>query len=51
MARGTKRTPATTPTTSEVMVTRTKKELICSIVKKKTKEKFLSESQKNITIN
>jgi len=46
MARGTKRTPSTTPTTSEVMVTRTKKELICSIVKKKTKEKFLSESQK-----
>ena len=47
MARGTKRTPSTTPTTtSEVMVTRTKKELICSIVKRKTKEKFLSESQK-----
>jgi len=45
MAKGTKRTPQVTPTGEEVVV-RTKKQLICSIVKKKTKEKFLSDSQR-----
>ena len=32
--------------TGEVKVVRTKKELICGILKKKTKEKFLSENQR-----
>ena len=45
MARGTKARPAPTPT-GEGVVRRTKKELICSIVSKKTKEKFLSDSQR-----
>lgn len=35
------------PTTGEVeKIIKTKKDLICSIIKKKTKEKFLSENQK-----
>ena len=34
------------PQTSDERVIKTKKDLICSIIKKKTKEKFLSESQK-----
>ena len=42
----TRRTPSTTPIQSDTVV-KTKKDLICSIVKKKTKEKFLSENQKN----
>lgn len=33
-------------TTEEPTEQRSKKEVICSIIKKKTKEKFLSESQK-----
>ena len=37
--------PQTTPTATE-SVFKSKKDLICSIVKKKTKQKFLSESQK-----
>jgi phosphate starvation-inducible PhoH-like protein len=45
MARGTKARPIPTPT-GEGVVRRTKKELICSIVSKKTKEKFLSDSQR-----
>ena len=45
MARGTKAKPFPTPT-GEGVVRRTKKELICSIVSKKTKEKFLSDSQR-----
>jgi phosphate starvation-inducible PhoH-like protein len=42
----TRRTPSTTSIQSDTVV-KTKKDLICSIVKKKTKEKFLSENQKN----
>jgi phosphate starvation-inducible PhoH-like protein len=38
--------PQTTPTATE-SVFKSKKDLICSIVKKKTKQKFLSESQKH----
>lgn len=41
----TKRTPTPTPSQTEGMV-KNKKDLICNIIKKKTKEKFLSESQK-----
>jgi phosphate starvation-inducible PhoH-like protein len=46
MSKMTRRTPSTTPIQSDTVV-KTKKDLICSIVKKKTKEKFLSENQKN----
>ena len=45
MGKTTRRQPTQTPTL-EVGIQKTKKQLICSIVKKKTKEKFLSESQK-----
>ena len=45
MARGSRVKPFPTPA-GEGMEKRTKKELICSIVSKKTKEKFLSESQR-----
>ena len=41
----TKKFPTPTPTIDGEIV-KTKKQLICSIVKKKTKQKFLSESQK-----
>lgn len=41
----TKRNPQPTPTLENTNY-KTKKDLICSIVKKKTKQKFLSESQK-----
>ena len=44
MSKMTRRTPSTTPIQSDTVV-KTKKDLICSIVKKKTKEKFLSENQ------
>jgi phosphate starvation-inducible PhoH-like protein len=44
MGRATRKTPTPTPSQTEVVV-KTKKQLICSIVKKKTKQKFLSESQ------
>ena len=37
-----------TSSVSEKVESKTKKELICSLVKKKTKQKFLSESQKKI---
>ena len=46
MSKMTRRTPSTTPIQSDTVV-KTKKDLICSIVKKKTKEKFLSDNQKN----
>ena len=46
MSKMTRRAPSTTPIQSDTVV-KTKKDLICSIVKKKTKEKFLSENQKN----
>ncbi len=46
MSKMTRRTPSTTSIQSDTVV-KTKKDLICSIVKKKTKEKFLSENQKN----
>ena len=45
MGKQTRRQPTPTPT-QEVSVVKTKKQLICSIVKKKTKQKFLSENQK-----
>ena len=38
--------PTPTPLTEEKS-TRTKKEIICSIIKRKTKEKFLTQTQKN----
>jgi phosphate starvation-inducible PhoH-like protein len=40
-----KRSPVPTPS-QEVITAKTKKDLICTIVKRKTKEKFLSENQK-----
>lgn len=40
-----KKLPIPTPSPTEATI-KTKKDLICSIVKKKTKEKFLSENQK-----
>ena len=40
-----KKSPLPTPSQTEHVI-RNKKELICSIVKRKTKEKFLSESQR-----
>ena len=40
-----KRTPTPTPSL-EVSTAKTKKDLICTIVKRKTKEKFLSENQR-----
>ena len=38
--------PIPTPL-SEERSTRTKKEIICSIIKRKTKEKFLTQTQKS----
>ena len=46
MARQQVKKPTPTPSLEE-KVTKTKKELICSIIKKKTKEKFLTQTQKN----
>jgi phosphate starvation-inducible PhoH-like protein len=46
MARQTKK-PTPTPSTYEEKSVRTKKEIICSIIKRKTKEKFLTQTQKN----
>ena len=46
MGKLTRRSPQPTPTVSEGSF-KSKKDLICSIVKKKTKQKFLSESQKH----
>ena len=45
MGKTTRRQPTQTPTQEEGIV-KTKKQSICSIVKKKTKQKFLSESQR-----
>ena len=45
MSKLTRRSPQPTPTVSEGNF-KSKKDLICSIVKKKSKQKFLSESQK-----
>ena len=45
MGKTTRRVPATQPSNVERIV-KTKKEQICSIIKRKTKQKFLSESQK-----
>jgi len=42
----TSKTNSSITQTSDVKVVKTKKELICSIIKRKTKEKFLSESQR-----
>ena len=47
MAKATKRTPTTTPSLHEERNPKTKKEIICSIIKRKTKEKFLTQTQKN----
>lgn len=46
MAKQQTRKPTPTPSLEE-KVAKTKKELICSIIKKKTKEKFLTQTQKN----
>ncbi len=40
------KTSKTNLQTNEEKIVRTKKDLICSILRKKTKEKFLSENQK-----
>ena len=45
MGKQTRRQPTPTPSQEESVV-KSKNQLICSIVKKKTKQKFLSESQK-----
>jgi phosphate starvation-inducible protein PhoH and related proteins len=47
MAKQPRRNSPTPTPSDEGMVQKTKKQLICSLVKKKTKQKFLSESQKN----
>ena len=47
MAKSTKRTPTPTPSLHEERYPKTKKEIICSIIKRKTKEKFLTQTQKN----
>jgi phosphate starvation-inducible PhoH-like protein len=47
MAKSTRKTPTPTPSLNEERQVRTKKEIICSIIKKKTKEKFLTQTQKN----
>ena len=39
--------PIPTPLVSEEKNPRTKKEIICSIIKRKTKEKFLTQTQKS----
>ena len=41
----TRKSPTPTPLVNEEKNTRTKKEIICSIIKKKTKEKFLTLNQ------
>mgnify|MGYP000973800729 FL=1 len=43
----TRKSPTPTPLVNEEKNARTKKEIICSIIKKKTKEKFLTQTQKN----
>ena len=43
----TRKSPTPTPLIGEEKNARTKKEIICSIIKKKTKEKFLTQTQKN----
>jgi phosphate starvation-inducible PhoH-like protein len=45
MEKRTRKKPVTTPTEEKIQP-KNKKEIICSIIKKKTKEKFLSENQK-----
>ncbi len=47
MARQQTKKPTPTPSLTEERNSRTKKEIICSIIKKKTKEKFLTQTQKN----
>ncbi len=47
MAKSTRKTPTPTPSLNEERQVRAKKEIICSIIKKKTKEKFLTQTQKN----
>ena len=46
MGKTTRRVSSTQPS-SEERIVKTKKEQICSIIKRKTKQKFLSESQKD----
>jgi phosphate starvation-inducible PhoH-like protein len=43
----TRKSPTPTPLIGEEKNARTKKEIICSIIKRKTKEKFLTQTQKN----
>jgi len=47
MSKQTRRNNPTPTPNEEWVPQKTKKQIICSLVKKKTKEKFLSESQKN----
>jgi phosphate starvation-inducible PhoH-like protein len=42
-----RKSPTPTPSVNEEKNTRTKKEIICSIIKRKTKEKFLTQTQKS----
>jgi phosphate starvation-inducible PhoH-like protein len=42
-----RKSPTPTPLANEEKNTRSKKEIICSIIKRKTKEKFLTQTQKN----
>ena len=48
MGKTTRRVSSTQPSNSnEERIVKSKKEQICSIIKRKTKQKFLSESQKD----
>ena len=47
MGREQRRKQPTPTPTEDGIVPKTKKQIICSLIKKKTKQKFLSESQKN----
>jgi len=47
MAKPTRKSPTPTPSLQEERQAKTKKEIICSIIKRKTKEKFLTQTQKN----
>ena len=49
MAEQRKRKPTTTPTPEVTGKPVSKKDLIAQIIKRKTKEKFLTINQKNIT--
>ena len=44
--KSTRKSPSPTPSPEERNA-RTKKEIVCAIIKRKTKEKFLTQTQKN----